>query len=188
MPNLEKFESSAFVLLFVALAYSLAALAPRTALTDFGRPESLAGNATVLVSFAFLFLRVLPKRRLKIERAVYALFLTGMPLIYFAAAYMSGSRNDLALEIVGVLIFVGLAVFGYCKSYLTLGFGIMAHGVCWDSWHHRSHPYVASWYPMACLLADLALGFLVVTQAGAYQAPNHSLKDRSDELPPSKVR
>src|SRR3989442_10359574 len=44
------------------------------------------------------FLRVLPKRRLQIERAVYALFLTGMPLIYFAAAYMSGSRNDLASD------------------------------------------------------------------------------------------
>lgn len=43
MLYLEKFESSAFVLLFVALAYSLAALAPRTALTDLGRPETLAG-------------------------------------------------------------------------------------------------------------------------------------------------
>ncbi len=112
MLYLEKFESSAFVLLFVALAYSLAALAPRTALTDLGRPETLAGIATALVAFALLFLRVLPKRRLQIERAVYALFLTGMPLIYFAEAYMSGSRNDLASEFVGVLIFVGLAVFG----------------------------------------------------------------------------
>ncbi len=103
-----------------------------------------------------------------------------MPLIYFGAADMSGSRNDLASEFVGVLIFVGLAVFGYYKSYLALGFGIMAHGVGWDSWHHHSHPYVASWHPMACLLADLALGFLVITQAGAYQAPIHSLKaDRS---------
>ncbi len=185
MLYLEKFESSAFVLLFVALAYSLAALAPRTALTDLGRPETLAGIATAFVAFALLFLRVLPKRRLQIERAVYALFLTGMPLIYFAEAYMSGSRNDLASEFVGVLIFVGLAVFGYYKSYLALGFGIMAHGVGWDSWHHHSHPYVASWYPMACLLADLAFGFLVITQAGAHQAPNDSLKaDRSDELPP----
>ena len=112
MPYLEKFESSALILLSVALPYSLAALAPRTALTDFGRPETLAGIPTALVAFALLFLRVWPKRRLQIERAVYALFLTGMPLIYFAAAYMSGSRNDLASEFVGVLIFVGLAVFG----------------------------------------------------------------------------
>jgi hypothetical protein len=171
MPYLEKFESSAFVLLFVTLAYSLAALAPRTALTDVGRPETLAGIATALVAFVMLFLRVLPKRRPHIERAVYALFLTAMPMIYFAAAYMSGSRGDLALKLVGVLIFVGLAVLGYCKSYLALGFGIMAHGVVWDSWHHHSHPYVASWYPMTCLLVDLALGFLVITQAGVHQRP-----------------
>ncbi len=63
MPYLEKFESSAFILLCVALAYSLAALAPRTVLTDFGRPETLAGIATALVAFALLFLRVWPKRR-----------------------------------------------------------------------------------------------------------------------------
>ena len=169
MTFLKKFESSAFVLLFVALAYSLAALAPRTALIELGRPETLAAIATTLVAFGLLLLRVLPKRRLQIERAIYALFLAAMPLIYFAAAYMSGSQNDLDSEVVGVLIFVGVAVFGYYKSFLTLGLGIMAHGLGWDSWHHHSHSYVANWYPMACLLADLAFGFLVITQACAHR-------------------
>lgn len=168
MSYLKKFESTAFVVLFLTLAYWLAALAPRTALTNFGRSETLACIATAFVTFALLLLRVLAKRRPKVERVVYALFLAAMPLIYFVAAYISGSPNDLAVEFLGVLIFMGLAVFGYYKSYLTLGFGIMAHGVGWDSWHHHSHHYIADWYPAACLLADLALGFLVISQAEAH--------------------
>lgn len=98
-----------------------------------------------------------------------------MPFIYLAAALKRGSSFDIAIELVGVPLFVGLAVFGYYKSFLVLGLGLAAHGLGWDLWHHGSAFYIASWYPSACLLVDLALAFLIVTQASAHQMPNKAL-------------
>jgi len=99
-----------------------------------------------------------------------------MPCIYLAAAFRRGSSSEIAIELVGLLVFVGLAVFGYYKSFLVLGFGIAAHGLGWDLWHHGSASYIASWYPFACLLVDLALGFLLFTQASVHQMPNKVLQ------------
>jgi hypothetical protein len=170
MANLKKLEPVAFVLLFIALSYALFVLAPHSALHDFSKAETLAGWATVVVAVALVVLRCLPKRRLRVERSIYAVFLAAMPFIYLAAALRQGSSSDIAIELVGVLVFVGLAVFGYYKSFLALGLGIAAHGLGWDLWHH--FPYIASWYPFACMLIDLALGLLVLTQASVHQMPN----------------
>jgi hypothetical protein len=157
------------MLLFIALYYAFFVLAPRSALNDFSKAETLAGWATVVVVVALVALRLLPERRLRVERLIYAVFLAAMPLIYFAAALRQGSGSAIALELVGVFVFVGLAVFGYFKSFLALGVGIAAHGLGWDLWHHGSASYIASWYPVVCMLIDLAMGLLVLTQAGAHQ-------------------
>ena len=172
MANLKKLEPVAFVLLFIALYYAFFVLAPHSALYDFSKPETLAGWATVVVAVALVVLRRLPKRRLRFERSIYAVFLAAMPFIYLAAALRLGSSSDIATELVGVAVFVGLAVFGYSKSFLALGLGIAAHGLGWDLWHDSSASYIASWYPFACMLIDLALGFLVLTQASVHQMPN----------------
>ena len=169
MASLKRLEPVAFVILFVVLYYAFFVLVPRSALDDFSKAEILAGWATVVVAVALVALRLLPKRRLRVERSIYAVFLAAMPLIYFAAALRQGSSSDIAIELVGVFVFVGLAIFGYFKSFLALGLGIAAHGVGWDLWHHSSASYIASWYPFACLLIDLALGFLVLTQVGVHQ-------------------
>jgi len=169
MARLRNLEPVAFVLLFVALYYAFFLLAPRSALAEFSKAETLAGWATVVVAVALVVLRLLPQRRLRVERSIYAVFLAAMPLIYFAAALRQGSGSDIALELLGVFVFVGLAVFGYLKSFLALGIGIAAHGLGWDLWHRSSASYIASWYPFACLLIDLALCFLVLTQVGVHQ-------------------
>lgn len=176
MANLKKLEPVAFVLVFIALYCAFFVLAPHSALYDLSKAETLAGWATVVVAFALVALRLLPKRRLRFERLIYAVFLAAMPFIYFAAALRQGSGSDIAIELVGVFVFVGLAVFGYYKSFLALGLGIAAHGLGWDLWHHRSASYIASWYPFACMLIDLALGFLVVTQTSVHQVPNRALQ------------
>jgi hypothetical protein len=75
-------------------------------------------------------------------------------------------------------------VLGYYKSFLILGLGLAAHGLGWDLWHHGSSSYIASWYPSACLLVDLALGFLLVTQASMHQVPNKA-PQRTATPPPS---
>ena len=176
MANLKKLELVAFVLLFIALYYALVVLAPHSALYDFPTAETLAGLATVVVAVALIVLRCLSKRRWHFERLIYAGFLAAMPFIYLAAGLKRGSSFDIAIELVGVPVFVGLAVFGYYKSFLALGLGLAAHGLGWDLWHHGSTSYIASWYPCACLLVDLALAFLVVTQVSVHQVPNRALQ------------
>ena len=176
MANLRKLEPVAFVLLFIVLFYALVVLAPHSALYDFPTAETLAGLATVVVAIALVVLRCLPKRRLRFERLIYAVFLAAMPFIYLAAALKQGSSSDIAIELVGVPVFAGLAVFGYYKSFLALGLGLAAHGLGWDLWHHGSASYIAGWYPSACLLVDLALGFLVFTQASVHQVSNKALQ------------
>jgi hypothetical protein len=171
MARLGRLEPLAFVLVFVALYYAFFVLAPHSALYDFAKAETLAGWATVVVAVALVVLRRLPARRLRFERLIYAVFLAAMPLIYLAAALRQGSSSDIAIELVGVFAFVSLAVIGYYKSFLAIGLGIAAHGFGWDSWHHSSASYIASWYPFACMLIDVALGFLMLTQAGAHQMP-----------------
>src|SRR5262249_34924284 len=176
MANLKKLEPVAFVLLFIALYYALVVLAPHSALYDFPTVETLAGLVTLVVAVALVVLRCLPKRRWGFERLIYAGFLAAMPFIYLAAALKLGSGFDIAIELIGVPVFVGLAVFGYYKSFLALGLGLAAHGLGWDLWHHVSTSSIASWYPSACLWIDLALGFLVVTQVSVHQMPSKALQ------------
>src|SRR5262245_47154751 len=176
MVSLKKLEPVAFVLLFIALYYALFVLAPHSVLDEFPIAETLASLAPVVVAVALVVLRCLSKRRLHVERLIYAGFLAAMPFIYLAAALKLGSSFDIAIELVGVPVFVGLAVFGYYKSFLALGLGLAAHGLVWDLWHHGSTSYIASWYPSACLVVDLALAFLVVTQADVHQVPNKALE------------
>src|SRR5215510_938129 len=125
MVNLKKLEPVTFVLLFIVLCYALVVLAPYSALHD-SMAETLAGGAAVAVAVALLVLCRLPKRRWSLERSIYAVFLAAMPCIYLAAAFKRGSSSDIAIELVGMAVFVGLAVFGYYKSFLLLGLGIAA--------------------------------------------------------------
>lgn len=184
MGNLKRLEWPAFLLLFAALAYAIVALVPGAAWQDFAKAEMLAAIAAVVVALALLGLRLLPVRRPGLERFIYAAFLAGMPFIYVAAALLQGDTPGLPIELIGVPLFVGLAAYGYYRSFLVIGLGIIAHGIGWDLWHHGAATSIASWYPAACLLADLTLGFLALTQLSAQQAPKHSLSAASPKPQP----
>ena len=79
--------------------------------------ETLAGRATVAVAVALLVLRRLPKRCWSLEREIYAVFLAALPCIYLAAALKRGSSSDVAIELVGVAVLVGLGLFGYYNRF-----------------------------------------------------------------------
>ena len=174
--ELRKLEPVGFVLVFMTLSYAFGVLATHSALFDISAPEAHAAWASIAVCLALLLLRCLPRRRLRFERLLYALFLAGMPFIYIVAAWKRGSGSDVARELAGVPVYVGLALYGYARSFPVLGLGIAAHGLGWDLWHQGSAPYIASWYPLACLVIDLALGFLAITQASAHQAPDNRIR------------
>ena len=53
-------------------------------------------------------------------------------------------------------------------SLPLLAIGIAWHGIGWDVWHFSGGLGVPAWYARGCLLADLAIGFYVMTQSAAY--------------------
>ena len=169
MSLLAKLELPAFVLLIAVLAYAWLGLAPESPLMHPLVPPYFATLAAVLVGAQLILLRLLPQRRLRLEKLVLALFLAGMPLIYIWAAALAGDHDGLMLEAIGLPLFGALALWGYLRKPALLGVGILAHGIAWDAWHHGHSAYMPDWYALGCLLVDVALGMLVFTQLRAHR-------------------
>lgn len=82
----------------------------------------------------------------------------------------SGSvGNGFWVEILGMTIFVALAVLGLKHSPWFLAIGMVAHGLTWDIWQYRNSTYIPDWYVIACLTVDLAFGAYVAARVSAYQ-------------------
>jgi hypothetical protein len=155
------------VLLFGQLGATL--LAPEPPWRNLSEPTSVAVAAVWIVTPALAVLRFLPRRRLRVERAILALFLAGMPVVYLWAALLrSPDSGTLGVEGVGLLLFAGAAGLGYMRYPLLLGFGILGHGLGWDLWHFGRSLFMPDWYAVACLIADVGIGFYALTQAKAY--------------------
>lgn len=97
------------------------------------------------------------------ERWTAAFFLAGMPVVYVLAWYQLGSpealRSALWLELLGVPIYVALAILGLVRSPWYLVAGVILHGLAWDSWHFFGpRPYVPEWYALGCMVFDLCFG------------------------------
>lgn len=101
-----------------------------------------------------------------------ALFLGFMPIIYLWSALVQGDGAGVLVEVVGTFIFIGIAILGFMRSDspLILGVGILMHGIGWDIWHHDHSVYVEGWYSIGCLVIDIALAFLVLTQLKAHRS------------------
>lgn len=166
MSGRRAFEVLGFCVLFGAVFYTWARLAPAASLPSYVRdPAYFALAAALAAAAGFGVLRLLRVRRASFERLWLALFLAAMPVIYLWAALLAGDRDAVAIELAGLVIFGGLALLGYFReSFLILGLGIAAHGVAWDAWHHHRAGFIEPWYPQACLLIDLAFGLLVAIQ------------------------
>lgn len=104
------------------------------------------------------------------ERAFIALFLAGMPVVYVVSWMTHGtSRTWLAVELLGLLLYGGLAVAGWSRAPWLLAAGVAAHGLGWDAWHLVGPPYVPPWYALGCLLVDVGIAAYVATRLGAWR-------------------
>jgi hypothetical protein len=104
-------------------------------------------------------LRFRGARGARVERVLLAGFLAAMPLVYVASWALSGAGGPMIwVELGGLAIFSGLAWAGLRRSPWFLVAGIALHGIGWDLWHHGRSGYITGWYPMACLVVDVAVG------------------------------
>lgn len=166
MTRLRKTEALAFILLFGLIAYYWARLVP----PPLGEADYLLNPANFAMigatQFAVIYflISVSVANSLAWRRILLALFLASMPMIYFWAAIRLSDQHAILVESLGMLIFIAWAVLAYRRSLFMLGVGIAIHGIAWDAWHHHSAAYIEPWYPMGCLLVDLALFFVVAAQ------------------------
>ena len=164
-------EQAALAAAAALTAYTLT-LVPswRGALADPCHHAAIAAAGTIVFLFAA---RRMGSRGVALERAVMALFLAAMPLIYIATWLVTGgagaSRAWLAIELAGLPIYAALALLGLRRSAWFLAAGIAAHGVGWDAWHVHSH-YIPRWYAVGCLLVDVGLALYVAARAPAWRS------------------
>ena len=153
-------------------------LAPaRTPLEYLFNPAYVAMVGATVSAAAYSAIAVYIESPMIWKRALLALFLSGMPLVYLWAAYLAQDRGAIIVESAGVLIFVPLAVFGYRRSLSILGAGIAAHGIGWDAWHHSHANYIEPWYPVGCLIVDLA--FFAVAVAGGMNSNGRVAEEKA---------
>jgi hypothetical protein len=97
-----------------------------------------------------------------------------MPFVYLASALVSVGgplkASWLAVEAMGVPLYVGLAILGLRRPWFLVG-GIALHGLAWDSWHLFTHSSsVPSWYALGCCLVDVALAAYLALRVATWSA------------------
>lgn len=177
-------EAAAFALLFAVVGYCWGILVPAAPWSSyFINPAYFALVGASVTSAVLLVLRLWSPRQLRLERLALAVFLGSMPLIYlWSALWRSAEPAQLFTEAIGLLVFGGIAVLGYRGSPWWLAAGIAAHGLLWDAWHHGHAQFIEAWYPLGCLLFDVALGALVMAQQIGQRAVPRSATDPDGSL------
>lgn len=96
------------------------------------------------------------------EMQNYTTGLTIAALIYIWFAYANGAGDWLGLEIVGVVIYGGVAWLGLRYSPLLIGVGWLLHPL-WDAVIHPLYTteFVPNWYALACISFDLVMGIYI---------------------------
>ncbi|MBI3270835.1 MAG: hypothetical protein HYZ53_17665 [Planctomycetes bacterium] len=123
------------------------------------------------------FLVALPALRhagaagLRAERALLAVFLTLMPLVYLGRCRQVGGGGWIWPEVLGLVGYGSLAVLGFFRYAVLLPAGIAAHGVLWDSWHYGNTGLVPDWYAVVCALVDLGVAAYAATRLAAWRRP-----------------
>ena len=99
--------------------------------------------------------------RLDRDRAFYPVVMIVIALLYALFAAM-GNMHDPLPEIIGIVIFVALAMAGFRRSLWFVVVALAGHGV-FDAFHARlmDNPGVPTWWPAFCLAYDvMAAGYL----------------------------
>lgn len=146
-------------------------LVPDLSLASLKNPADAAAIGTCFVFTVLVVLRGLGIRGSRIERYLFASFLAFMPVVYIENRLLfGGSMEWLYVELVGLVVFVTLAVLGLKKSPWFTVVGIAAHGLFWDSWHYGRAEFMPSWYAATCLMIDVGWAFYAATQVPVFRA------------------
>jgi len=107
----------------------------------------------LLALAAFFFSRFVGLDR---DRAFYPTVMIVIALLYGLFAAIGGSGNALALESIGIVAFLILAVLGFKSSLWLVVVALFAHGV-YDFFHPHlfTNPGVPAWWPEFCMAYDV---------------------------------
>lgn len=96
------------------------------------------------------------------DRSFYPTVLVIIASYYVLFAVMGGSTRSLVLELVGMGVFMVLAVIGFRRNLWLVVVAIGAHGV-FDLFHARlvDNPGVPNWWPAFCMSADVGIAALL---------------------------
>ncbi len=108
-------QPGAFVILFAAISSLFLKLAPELLFTYLESAPYAATVGAAIAGITLTIIRFLMRRNLQLEKFVLAVFLAAMPVIYLWSALEAGDSNGVLLESLGVVIYGGLAVFGFFK-------------------------------------------------------------------------
>ena len=128
-------------------------------------PVYLAVMASVLITVWITLLRLRGRRGSRLEQWALALFLAGMPLVYLWSWLRAPQPGWLGIELVGLVLFAGLAALGLFRSAWFLALGIAAHGLFWDLWHYGRTEFIPDWYTIGCLMVDVGIGVYAAMEA-----------------------
>ncbi len=83
--------------------------------------------------------------------------------VYLGFGLLDGRSKEIVIELVGVLIFLGLAVAGLKLWAYFLAAGFFLHGF-WDAAHHAKgiRTKIARWWRPSCLAYDWIVGAFIV--------------------------
>lgn len=102
---------------------------------------------------AFFFARIVGLDR---DRAFYPTVMIVIALLYGLFAAIGGSVSALALESIGIVGFILLAVVGFKSNLWLVAVALFAHGV-YDLFHGHFfvNPGVPAWWPAFCMAYDV---------------------------------
>jgi len=91
-------------------------------------------------------------------------------LVYVLLALFSGNPVFVAVEIIGLLLFLFLIGLGYRYTLWFVAMGWILH-VLWDVglYPAQTAPYVPQWYAWLCVGFDVAMAFYMGTLLVRYQ-------------------
>lgn len=93
------------------------------------------------------------------DRALYPAALMVIACLYDLFAVIGADLRVLGPELLGTVLFVGVAVLGFRTSLWWVAAGLVAHGV-FDIFHPMliANPGAPVWWPAFCMTYDVAAG------------------------------
>jgi hypothetical protein len=127
----------------------------------------LIGSSLAVAAFGFARFVGLDR-----DRAFYPTVMIVIALLYGLFAAIGGSVTALALESIGIVGFVLLAVIGFKSNPWLVAVALFAHGV-YDFFHGHLfvNPGVPAWWPEFCMAYDVTAAAGLAWLLARAQAP-----------------